>query len=97
MISIRNIIPALKGQLPLKRAFHNFFVTGNAWGLFSKRSHLTIAGNPKVMYNTKASADKSAAKLSTKNKCYYSVYKCIYCNGYHLGRNRDSKNGKYII
>jgi hypothetical protein len=97
MITIQNIIAALKGQLPLKRAFRNFFITGNAWGMFSKRSHFTIAGNPKVMYNTKVSADKSAAKLGAKNKYHYSAYKCIYCNGYHLGRNRDAKNGNYTI
>lgn len=87
----KNLYLALKHQLPVTRAFRNFFITGNAWGLFSKRSHLTRKGNSKVMYNTLISAQRSATKLGKKNNCHYSAYKCMYCNGYHLGRNRENK------
>ena len=84
-------------QGPIKRAYKNFVVTGNAWGLFSIRSHQREDGKLKVMYNTKKSALKAANSMATKNekktgkKIHFSVYKCIYCNGYHLGKNRENK------
>jgi len=90
-MKLKNLIKALKHQGPIKRAFRNFCVTGNAWGLFHKRSHLTIKGKPKVMYNTEATAKKATESMSNKTGKYFSVYKCIYCDGYHLGRNRDNK------
>lgn len=83
---------ALKGQGPLKRAFRNFFITGNAWGLFSINSHQRAdSGKPKVMYNTKISAQKAAESMMKKQGKYFSVYKCAFCDGYHLGKNRDNK------
>ncbi len=92
MIKLRNLILGLKGQLPLKRAFRNFFITGNAWGLFSINSHMRQdTGKLKVMYNTKESALKAAASMERKSGSHFSVYKCIFCDGYHLGKNRDNK------
>jgi hypothetical protein len=44
------------------------------------------------MYNTKATAVKSAQAMAKKNGFYYSNYKCVFCDGYHIGRNRDNKN-----
>jgi len=91
-IKFKNLILGLKGQLPLKRAFRNFFITGNAWGMFSISSHRRQdTGKDKVMYNTLESAQKAAASLSKKHGKHFSVYKCIYCDGYHLGKNRDNK------
>jgi hypothetical protein len=90
-IKIKNIILALYEQGPPKRAFRNFLVTGNAWGLFSKRSHYRFDGKLKVMYNTKESANKAAISMGKKMNKHFSVYKCIYCDGYHLGKNRDNK------
>lgn len=88
-MNVRNLYLGIKDQGPLSRFLRNFFITGNAWGLFHKNSHISQGSNkPKVMYNTKVSALKSAEKLGKKNQCYYSVYKCIYCDGFHLGRNR---------
>lgn len=92
MIKLKNLYLRLKGQLPLKRAFRNFFITGNAWGLFSKSSHIRQdTGTPKVTYNTLKSASKAADNMGKKYGKHFSVYKCIYCDGYHIGKNRDSK------
>ncbi len=85
-MKISNLIKAIKNQGPFKRFFRNFFVTRNAWGLFSKRSHLRDTGFPKVAYRTKASAEKAATKMSEKAGVHFSNYKCIYCDGYHLGK-----------
>jgi hypothetical protein len=85
------IFLALKDQLPLKRFYRNFFITGNGRGLFHPRSHFTASGKPKVGYNTKASAIKSAESLGKKRNCYFSNYRCMWCGKFHLGRNRDNK------
>jgi hypothetical protein len=87
----RNILLVIKDQMPIKRFFRNFFITRNAWGLFYERSHLRDNGNPKVMYNTKESATKAAASMSKKHGKHFSNYKCLWCDGYHLGKNRDNK------
>lgn len=102
-MKLKNILKALKEQLPIKRAYHNFFITGNAWGMFSIRSHQRDDGKLKVMYNTKETAIKAATSMETKHAkkaalnpdlpptIHFSVYKCIFCDGYHLGKNRENK------
>lgn len=87
---LKYILPALKHQLPIKRFIRNYFITGNGWGLFSIYSHQNKSGKEKVGYNTIESANKAASAMGKKNKVHYSVYKCIYCGKYHLGRNRSS-------
>ena len=91
-MKLKNLILALKEQGPLKRAFRNFFITGNAWGLFHINSHIRQdTQQAKVMYNTKETALKSAESMKKKRGVHFSVYKCIYCDGYHLGKNRENK------
>lgn len=92
MIKFKNIILVIKDQMPLKRFIRNFFITRNAWGLFHINSHVTQStGKLKVQYNTKLSAEKAAASMTKKYGGYYSNYKCLQCDGYHVGRNRDNK------
>lgn len=91
-MKLKNIYLGIKGQLPFKRLFRNFFVTGNAWGMFSINSHINQGnGKLKVMYNTKESAQKAADSMRKKHNKHFSVYKCVFCDGYHLGKNRDNK------
>jgi hypothetical protein len=91
-MKLRNIYLALLDQLPLKRLWINFFVTRNAWGLFHINSHIAAgSGKQKVTYNSKASAVKSAGILSKKRGVHFSPYKCMRCDGYHIGRNRENK------
>ena len=88
-ISMKNLIAALKSQLPFKRAFKNFFINGNAWGLFSINSHINQStGAEKVAYGSKESAAKAAQKMSEKHGVYFSTYKCAYCDGWHIGKNK---------
>ena len=88
---LRNLYLGLKDQLPFSRFIRNFFITRNAWGLLHKRSHENASGKPKVSYGSKESALKAAASMQKKNGCYFSTYKCIFCDGFHIGRNRDNK------
>ena len=91
-MKLKNLILGIMDQGPFKRAFRNLCITGNAWGLFHKNSHFRQdSGDPKVMYNTKETALKSAEAMEKKRKVHFSVYKCIYCDGYHIGRNRENK------
>lgn len=75
--------------MPLKRLLRNIF-RGHLLGLLHIRSHQTHEGKPKVMYNTKATAIKSAASMSKKTGNYFSNYKCIYCDGYHIGKHHTN-------
>lgn len=90
MIKARNIFLALKDQMPLKRFLRNLR-KGHLLGLVSKRSHLRDNGDPKVMYNTQQTAKRAAENMKKKNNKHFSVYKCIWCDGYHLGKNRENK------
>lgn len=92
-MKIKNIILVLKDQMPFTRFVKNLR-KGHVLGLFSKRSHLRMDGQPKVMYNTKQSAQKAAEKMSQKKGLHFSNYKCLYCSGYHLGKNRENKQVK---
>lgn len=89
---IKNLWTALAEQGPWKRAYRNFIITGNAWGIFHRNSHISFrSGKPKVMYNTKKTAQKAADFMKHKHDKHFSVYKCVFCTGYHLGKNRDNK------
>lgn len=92
MIKLKNLYLAVLEQGPIKRAWRNFILTGNAWGMFYKASHMRAdTGKLKVMYNTKATAQKAATSMGKKMNKHFSVYKCVFCDGYHLGKNRDNK------
>ena len=43
------------------------------------------------MYNTVKSAQKSAEAMGKKHNTQFSYYKCLFCDGYHIGKNRDNK------
>jgi len=91
-IKIKNFLIWILDQFRRKTWFKNFFITGNAWGGFHIESHINQStGNPKVTYNTKESALKAAEAMSKKKGVHFSAYKCLFCDGYHIGKNRDNK------
>ncbi len=87
---LKNIILAIKDQLPFSRLMRNLW-KGHVFGLIHKRSHFRDNGDAKVMYNTKATANKVAKDMLKKKGKYFSNYKCMWCDGYHLGKNRENK------
>jgi hypothetical protein len=89
-MKLKNIILALKDQGPFLRFCKNL-LKGHLIGLMSLRSHVNANGKLKVMYNTKASAQKAAASLAKKHGAYFSNYKCMRCDGFHIGKNSDNK------
>jgi len=93
----KNVIKSIFGQIFRKHAFINIFITHNAFGIFSINSHINQhTGQPKVMYSKK-SAKKSAEAMSKKISAkegmpiHFSEYKCMFCDGYHIGKNRQNK------
>ena len=79
-------------QIKRKAWFRNFFITRNAWGAFSINSHRNQhTGKDKVMYPNIKSAKKAAEAMSKKHNTHFSFYKCLFCNEYHIGKNRDNK------
>lgn len=92
MIKLKNLIAALKHQGPFKRAFRNFVITRNAWGMFSINSHISQkTKQPKIAYPTVESATRAAQRMEQKHGKHFSIYKCVFCDGYHIGKNRDNK------
>jgi hypothetical protein len=88
-MKLRNILLAFKYQLPLARMWRNFVVTRNAWGLFHQNSHARQdTGKPKVAYGSLASAEKAAINMEAKYGGKFRPYKCIFCDGFHIGKNR---------
>lgn len=82
----RNIWLVFKDQLPLKRMWRNI-CNGNIRGILHKRSHFRHEGGSKVTYNTKATARKSADAMSKKTGFRFDPYKCLWCDGYHIGKH----------
>ena len=92
-IKLKNFYLGLVDQLPLKRLVRNL-INGRITGLFHPRTHLNANGTPKIMYNTKATAVRSAESMAKKVGTPFGNWKCFYCDGYHIGKNRSYDNFK---
>ena len=95
-MKLSNLLLALKEQLPVKRFFKNFFITGNAWGMFSINSCINQTTSKLKISYSKSSAIKAAEKMGNKHNVHFSVYKCVFCDGYHIGKNRDNKTSNIV-
>lgn len=82
-MKIHNLVKAIRDQ-PLIE-----WRNGNAFGIFSQRSHFTSSGTRKRTLFNKGDADR-VAELMMKRcpDAVFASYKCIFCDGYHVGRNR---------
>ena len=91
-MDIRNCILAVWNQLTRKGAWRNIFVTHNAFGIFSRYSHISRrTGKPKISYPTKKVALRAAEAMRKKHGVHFSVYKCAWWNGCHIGKNKENK------
>jgi len=81
-ISFKNCILAIWNQLTRKGAWGNIFVTHNAFGIFSKYSHISRrSGTPKIPYPNKKVALRAAEAMGKKHGVHFSIYKCAWCDG----------------
>ena len=91
-ISFKNSILAIWNQLTRKGAWRNIFVTHNAFGIFSEYSHISRrSGKPKIPYPNKKVALRAAEAMGKKHGVHFSVYKCAWCDGWHIGKNAQNK------
>lgn len=74
----------LKDQLSRPDWFHNLVVDRSAWGAFSIYAHIRRSdGRPKIVAN-KAKAEKFASGMTKKYGHPFTVYKCLFCEGWHV-------------
>lgn len=91
-MKIKNLIYAVCNQLSRPQSWYNIFITHNAFGIFSRYSHISRStGQPKMMYLSKLDAQKASDVMSKKYGVHFSVYKCIWCDGWHIGKNNSNK------
>ena len=91
-MDIKNLILAVFNQLTRPNAFRNIFVTRNAFGIFSIYSHVSRrTGMPKVAYLSMHDALSAADLMCREYGAHYSVYKCAWCNGWHIGKNTQNR------
>ena len=91
MITPRNLYLAIKDQLPVSRFLYGLFISGNARGLFHINSHRRQDnGQPKISYSSKESAERAVVRMTEKTGSFYSAYKCLFCDGYHIGKSKVS-------
>lgn len=60
----------------------------NSLGIFYRTSHAKD-DKPKVAYSTPESAQKASLAMHKKTGNTFSSYKCAYCDGYHIGKDRS--------
>lgn len=73
-MKIRNLIYAVCNQLLRPKSWRNIFITYDAFGIFSRYSHISRStGRPKMMYLSKSDA-KKAADVMSKNMVFTSLY-----------------------
>ena len=73
-------------------SYLNIFVTHNAFGIFSEYSHISRrSGKPKIPYPNKKVALRAAEAMGKKHGVHFSVYKCAWCDGWHIGKNAQNK------
>lgn len=91
-MKIKNLIYTVCDQLLRPQFWRHIFVTHDAFGIFSRYSHISRStGQPKMMYPSKSEAQKAADVMSKKYGVHFSVYKCVWCDGWHIGKNSRNK------
>ena len=89
---IRNLILAIYDQLTRPKALRHIFITHNAFGIFSRYSHIARQSRkPKIAYPSREAASQAATAMERKYGVHYSVYKCAWCDGWHVGKNAQNK------
>lgn len=95
-MKVKNIILAIRDQGPLSRLARNL-AKGHLLGLVSKRSHVREGGSVKIPYSTRPKAEAAAVAMEAKTSHRFSIYKCLYCDGFHIGKNADRQEGSNAL
>lgn len=52
---------------------------------------LVVAAPPKIPYPNKRVALRAAEAMGKKHGVHFSIYKCAWCDGWHIGKNAQNK------
>lgn len=86
-ISFKNVYVWLADQLTHPKTLFQ----RKTWGVFSVYAHVRRSDRqPKSASDTKEKAYATADFMTTKYGGNYSVYKCVYCNGWHLAKGEQT-------
>lgn len=89
-IKFRNLPVWIKHQLNLDGWVQRLFIQRSAWGAFSVYSHIKRSnGNPKIAYSTKNKAENAAVDMAKKYGKPFTVYKCLFCDGWHVSQDAN--------
>ena len=87
-IKFRNLPVWTKHQLNLDGWVQRLFIKRSAWGAFSVYSHIKRSnGKPKNAYSTKSKAENAAVDMAKKYGKPFTVYKCLFCDGWHVSQD----------
>ena len=87
-IKFRNLPSWIKHQLNLDDWVQRLFIRRSAWGAFSVYSHVKRSnGKPKIAYSTKNKAENAAVDMAKKYGKSFTVYKCLFCDGWHVSQD----------
>lgn len=92
-IKYGNLWRAFRDRLPVKVLLTSVFrgeLHGRLRHLLSPRGHFDRNKNTKRHYTTKAYAEKKASEMFRKTGTPTRAYKCVYCDYYHIGRERSN-------
>ena len=93
LTSIKRIRPKnigcwLTDQISQPNRFRCLFLQRTAWGAFSIYSHIKRSnGKPKIAYSTKSKAENAAVDMTKKYGKPFTVYKCLFCDGWHVSQD----------
>lgn len=87
-IKFKNLPVWIKHQLNLDGWVQRLFIKRSAWGAFSVYSHIKRSnGKPKSAYSTKSKAKNAAVDMAKKYGKPFTVYKCLFCDGWHVSQD----------
>ena len=87
-IKFKNLPVWIKHQLNLDDWVQRLFIRRSAWGAFSVYSHVKRSnGKPKIAYSTKNKAENAAVDMAKKYGKPFTVYKCLFCDGWHVSQD----------
>ena len=98
-IQLRHIGAWFSDQLHQPAWFDNLVVSRRSWGAFSIYSHLRRSdGKAKSAHASRKEAQKAADTMVRKYDASFAVYKCLFCDNWHISKVDDHqvKSSKII-
>ena len=86
-IRYRNLKIWLHELFERENVWKQLFDYRMVWGAFSIYSHRRRSdGKPNITFSTRMKAVKAATDMQLKYGVPFSAYKCLYCDGWHVGK-----------